>query len=400
MACSDLSFMERAIELGRRSLPLAGVNPAVGAVLAAEGRVLGEGYHRGPGTPHAEAAAIAEALKSVSPSSTLPRGTTLYCTLEPCCQSGPGKRTPPCTDAIIAAGVARVVFACRDPNPLVSGRGAERLRAAGLAVEEGLEALCASALVDYFSVSIRERRPFIRLKWAQSLDGRIACHGGTSKWITNEAARGAAHDLRSCHDAVLVGANTLRADDPQLTVRATVSGGATAGGGSAEGAVRAGPRRLVLAGRRPLDTAARIFSASLREGTTVLAATASPALEQCRVEGISAIEISPDGKGWPDLGAAFRALYAEGVGSVMVEGGANLLTSLLERGLWDALTVFVAPLILGEGVAAVGDLGILSPDRGIDFEEPCFEAGAGFFRIDGRRRESAAAEERAECSQD
>ena len=165
---------------GRLSLPLAGVNPAVGAVLVSGGRVLGEGYHRGPGTPHAEAAAIAEALTTVSPSATLPPGTTLYCTLEPCCQSGAGKRTPPCTDAIIASGVERVVFSCRDPNPQVSGRGAERLRAAGLAVEEGLDARCAAALVDYFSVSIRDRRPFIRLKWAQSLDGRIACRGGAS----------------------------------------------------------------------------------------------------------------------------------------------------------------------------------------------------------------------------
>ena len=146
--------------------------------------------------------------------------------------------------------------------------------------------------------------------------------------------------------------------------------------------------------------AARLFSPSLREGTTVLAATSSPALEQCRVEGIGAMEIRRDGNGLPDLEEAFRALYADGIGSVMVEGGAALFTSLLERGFWDALTVFVAPLILGEGVAAVGDLGILSPDRGIALGEFRFEAGAGFARIDARRRESATAEEGAKCSQD
>ncbi len=384
--CSDSAFMERAIELGRLSLPLSGVNPAVGAVLAAGGRILGEGYHRGPGTPHAEAAAIADALKAAASSPRLPRGTTLYCTLEPCCHSGAGKRTPPCTEAIIAAGVERVVFSARDPNPLVSGRGAARLREAGIAVEEGLEASCADGLVDHFSVSIRRKRPFIRLKWAQSLDGRIACRGGTSKWITNQAARDAAHDLRAAHDAVMVGANTLREDDPRLTVR------------SAGQADSPGPRRLVLAGRRPLDMAARLFSPSLREGTTVLAAAASPALEQCRAAGVRAIETSRDADGWPELEEVFRALYADGVGSVMVEGGAGLITSLLKRGLWDALTVFVAPLIIGEGVSAVGDLGVLSPDRGVALEEPCVEAGEGYTRIDARRRETKADEDGAPCS--
>ena len=384
--CSDLSFMERAIELGRLSLPLAGVNPAVGAVLVSGGRVLGEGYHRGPGSPHAEAAAIAAALLSAGSPSSLPPASTLYCTLEPCCQSGRGKRTPPCTEAIIAAGIGRVVFACRDPNPLVSGRGAARLRAAGLAVEEGLMAESAAGLIDGFSVSIREKRPFIRLKWAQSLDGRVACRGGASKWVTNQAARDAAHELRAGHDAVMIGANTLRADDPQLTVRSAGHSG------------RAGPRRLVVAGRRPLNMDARLFSPSLRAGTTVLAAADSLALEQCRAAGVRAIETGRDEDGLPDLEEGFRALYADGVGSVMVEGGPALLTSLLRLGLWDALTVYVSPLILGEGIDAVGDLGILSPDRGISLEGFLVEAGAGFARMEARRGLTAAAKERLACS--
>lgn len=384
--CSDQSFMEGAIELGRRSLPLAGINPAVGAVLVAGGRVLGEGYHHGPGTPHAEAAAIAAALETIGSPSTLPAGSTLYCTLEPCCHSGNGKRTPPCTEAIIAAGVERVVFACRDPNPLVSGRGALRLRQAGIAVEEGLLSDRAEGLLESFSVSIRDKRPFIRLKWAQSLDGRVACRGGVSQWITNEAARAASHDLRSGHDAVMIGANTLRVDDPRLTARTAASAG------------RAMPRRLVLAGRRPLDLASRLFSPELREGTTVLAASASPALEQCRAEGLRSLEIGRDEGGLPDLEGAFRALYADGIGSVMVEGGAALLTSLLKGGLWDALTVFVAPLILGEGIDAVGDLDVLSPDRGIAFEDFRFESGAGFARIDATRGRTKAEKEEARCS--
>jgi diaminohydroxyphosphoribosylaminopyrimidine deaminase/5-amino-6-(5-phosphoribosylamino)uracil reductase len=386
--CSDLSYMERAIELGRLSLPLAGVNPAVGAVLVAQGRILGEGYHRGPGTPHAESAAISAALGASGARSALPADTTLFCTLEPCCHSGMGKRTPPCSEAIIAAGVRRIVFACRDPNPLVSGRGAARLREAGIAVEEGLLSESAGALIESFAVSIRDRRPFIRLKWAQSLDGRVACRGGASRWITNQAARDAAHALRGGHDAIMVGANTLRADDPQLTVR---------GAGIAEGSA---PRRLVLAGTRPLDLSARLFSPSLREGTTVIAATGSAALEQCRAAGIRSIEIARDDAGLPELEESFRALYADGLGSVMVEGGAALVTSLLKRGLWDALSVFVAPLILGEGVAAVGDLDILSPQSGIALENLHVESGAGFIRIEATRNAEKAPDEEHACSPD
>ncbi|MGO8692318.1 MAG: bifunctional diaminohydroxyphosphoribosylaminopyrimidine deaminase/5-amino-6-(5-phosphoribosylamino)uracil reductase RibD [Rectinemataceae bacterium] len=393
---SDLAFMERAIELGRRSLPLAGVNPAVGAVLVAGGRVLGEGYHRGPGTPHAEAAALAEAFKATPHSSTLPPGTTLYCTLEPCCHSGAGKRTPPCTEAIIAAGIERVVFACRDPNPEVSGRGAERLRSSGIAVEEGLMARGAAELLESFRVSIREHRPFIRLKWAQSIDGRIACRGGVSRWITNEAAREAAHELRARHDAVMIGANTLRADDPRLTVRLAACGDGDEDPDGVDG--HAGPRRIVLAGERPLNMAARLFSPLLRGGTTVLASTGSAALEQCRSAGIRALETGRDGAGLPDLGEGFRALYADGIGSVMVEGGAGLLTSLLRRGLWDAATIFVAPRILGEGIAAVGDLDILSPDRGIALEGFRVEAGEGFARIDAMRGTVGIAEGGKPCS--
>jgi diaminohydroxyphosphoribosylaminopyrimidine deaminase / 5-amino-6-(5-phosphoribosylamino)uracil reductase len=386
--CSDFSFMERAIELGRHSLPLAGVNPAVGAVVVAGGRILGEGYHRGPGTPHAEAAAITAALEALDFPPAFPPGTTLYCTLEPCCHSGGGKRTPPCTEAIIARGIERVLFACRDPNPLVSGGGAARLREAGIAVEEGLLAEPAAALIESFSISILYKRPSIRLKWAQSLDGRIACRGGASKWITNQAAREEARDLRACHDAIMIGANTLRADDPRLTAN---------GGESAD---RGAPRRLVLAGRRPLDLTARLFSPPLLEGTTVLAATGSTSLGQCRAAGIRSLEIGLGEDGLPDLEESFRALYADGIGSVMVEGGAALVTSLLRRGLWDALTVFIAPLILGEGMAAVGDLAVLSPDRGIGFGDFRFKPGAGFARIDATRGSAETVDKEGEpCSQ-
>ena len=240
---TDAFFMEQALSLGERSRPFAGINPPVGAVLVRNGAIIGRGFHKGPGTPHAEVVAMHDARRSLSDAGQSFGGTTLYCTLEPCCHCGAGKRTPPCTEAIIAAGVSRVVFASRDPNPRVAGKGAERLRAAGIRVEAGLLAEKADALIESFSVSIRLRRPFIHLKWAQSLDGRLACRSGASRWITNSHARAAAHALRARHDAIMVGAGTLRADDPALTVR-------DAPLGPDPGALQ--PLRVVLAGRSPL----------------------------------------------------------------------------------------------------------------------------------------------------
>jgi len=383
---SDLSCMSRAIELGRVSLPFAGVNPAVGALIVSGGRVIGEGSHHGPGTSHAEAKALAEAQRLSRSSAKLPPDATLYCTLEPCCHSGAGKRTAPCTEAIIAADIRRVVVACRDPNPLVAGRGIERLRSAGVSVEEGLMAPEAAFLIERFAVSISLRRPYILLKWAQSVDGRIACPGGISKWITNEAARKAAHELRANHDAVMVGANTVRIDNPELTPRLVQTADVHM------------PRRLVLAGRNPLDLEAHLLSAPLAEGTTVLAATGSPALEQCRSAGIDAIELKADEAGLPDPEEAFHELYARGIGSVMVEGGSALLTSLLRLGLWDAVSIFIAPLIIGEGLSPAGDLGAVSPAQGIGFAKFHCEPGEGFLRIEARRSPSQG--EVAGCSRD
>ena len=323
-------------------------------------------------------------------------GATLYCSLEPCCHCGGGKRTPPCTEAIIAAGISRVVFASRDPNPLVSGKGAARLREAGVLVVEGLLADRADELLEAFTVSIRLRRPFIRIKWAQSLDGRLACRGGVSRWITNDEARAQARELRSEHDAVMIGSGTLRSDDPELTVR---SGLFRPELGSRQ------PARIVLAGREPLPLAARVFSSTLKDRTIVVAARSGPAAGQCRLAGLRVVEVGSAPDGLPDLLACFHALYEEGIGSVFVEGGSRLITALFARGLWDALSVFTAPLILGQGVDAVGDLGIESPASGIKLENARFRAGDGFIRLDARNPETcrgtaAARVREGSCLQD
>lgn len=370
----DTMFMERAISLARGSLPLAGINPPVGAVLVKDGIVIGQGFHKGPGTPHAEAAALLDARASARDSWELLAGATLFCSLEPCCHSGGGKRTPPCTEAIISAGISRVVFASWDPNPLVCGKGAARLREAGVRVDQGLLARKADDLLEAFSVSIRLRRPFIRLKWAQSLDGRLACRGGASRWITNPEARAQAHELRSFHDAVMIGAGTLRADDPELTVR---DAPVRPEQGSRQ------PLRIIVAGREPLPLDARVFSPSLADRTMVLSARSSAVSDQCRDAGVSVREVTPVADGLPDLLEGLRVLYSEGIGSILVEGGSRLITALVARELWDALTVFTAPLILGAGIEAVGDLGITSPGSGIRPKDARFSLHDGFVRLDG-----------------
>ena len=385
---TDMSFMERAISLARRSLPFAGINPAVGAVLVRDGLVIGQGFHRGPGSPHAEVAALLDAQKSLEADGTSFSGTTLYCSLEPCCHCGGAKKTPPCTETIIAAGISRVVFASQDPNPLVSGKGASRLREAGVLVQGGVLADRGDELIEAFSVSIRLRRPFIRIKWAQSLDGRLACLGGASRWITNGGARVQAHELRSQHDAVMVGAGTLRADDPELTVRDAPIRPEL---GSRQ------PLRVVLAGRELLPMNARAFAPPLLAGTIVLAARSSPAVAQCQSAGVRVLEVAPAADGLIDLREALRVLYSEGIGSVLVEGGSRLLTAFLACASWDVATVFIAPLILGRGIEAVGDLGTQSPDAGIKIEGARFQVHDGFVRLDAR---NPTAMREGPCSQD
>jgi diaminohydroxyphosphoribosylaminopyrimidine deaminase/5-amino-6-(5-phosphoribosylamino)uracil reductase len=339
-------LMEHAVQLARRSVPMAGTNPPVGALIVRGGAVIGEGFHRGPGTAHAEIAALADARRR-SGDPDIARGAELWCTLEPCCHSGGGKRTPPCAPAIIEAGIKRVFIACRDPNPRVSGGGVAVLEAAGIPVAE-IPLAEADALLEPFAISIRRKRPFVRLKWAQSLDGYLACATGSSKWISPEAARAHAHGLRATHDAVLVGAGTLAADDPELTVRL------------AEGR---DPRRVLLAGGRPLPAAARILSPDRRAGTLVAAAAGSPAAAQCLRQGWPLLELPPSaaGDGRPDLDALLAGLYAAGVGSLLVEGGGAVLDAFIRSGRWDAATVYVAPAWFGAGVPACRDLGLSHP---------------------------------------
>jgi diaminohydroxyphosphoribosylaminopyrimidine deaminase / 5-amino-6-(5-phosphoribosylamino)uracil reductase len=337
---TDRDGMAQALALAVLGEGRTHPNPQVGCVLVRDGRVVGSGFHRAAGEPHAEAVALARA-------GTAARGATLYVNLEPCAHHG---RTPPCADAIVAAGVARVVAGTRDPNPLVDGRGLDRLRSAGIAIETGLmEAECRSVNAGFLSVHGRGR-PWITVKAAQSQDGLIAAAGGSSTWVTGEAARRYVHRLRYRHDAVLVGAATVRRDDPRLTVRLP--------------GIDAARRRVVLATRFDVDPRAKVFAreSAAAPRTRVYGGPDSRGGPLGEVAELVRVEATSDGL---DLAAVLADLAGLGVQSVLVEGGGRTIGSFLRAGLVDEMALFVAPRLIGaRGATPLVDLAAAaSPDR-------------------------------------
>lgn len=318
--------MLRALRLARRALGATSPNPAVGAVVVRDGRVVGEGYHRRAGLPHAEV----EALRAAG---ELARGADLYVTLEPCCHQG---RTPPCTQAILEAGVRRVIVGTLDPNPRVHGRGVQLLREAGLEVEVGVLEEACRELNRWYEKYITTGMPYVTLKLAASLDGKIATHRGDSRWITSERARAEVHRLRGRSDAVVVGANTVLRDDPQLTPRAARP--------------RRVPLRVVVDARLRVDPGAAV----LRTPPPTLVATTEHAPSRRREEIArtgAEVVVLPARGGMVDLKALMRELGRREVATVLMEGGGQLAASALEQGLVDRVMFFYAPLIIGGELA-------------------------------------------------
>ncbi len=337
--------MQRALALARRAEGRTSPNPPVGAVLVKDGQIVGEGYHRRAGEPHAEAAALAQAGERA-------RGATLYVTLEPCAHHG---RTPPCTQALIRAGVAQVCFALKDPNPLVCGRGARELAAAGIVVQHGLCREEALEITLPFFKHITTGLPWLTAKFAMSLDGKIATHTGESRWISSTASRHKVHALRNVSDAILVGAGTVLADNPTLTTR-LASG--------AEASKVHHPVRILADSRGRVPSTARIFQADL-PGRTILATTsAAPGqhLEQLKAQGVEVWRLPADAKDRVSLADLLKAVGERGMLTLLVEGGAELLGSLFSLNLVDQVWVFIAPLMIG-GRRAPGPLGGLGVDH-------------------------------------
>ncbi|MBI3953424.1 MAG: bifunctional diaminohydroxyphosphoribosylaminopyrimidine deaminase/5-amino-6-(5-phosphoribosylamino)uracil reductase RibD, partial [Chloroflexi bacterium] len=330
--------MARALELGRGALGTTSPNPAVGAVIVRDGSAVGEGATLPPGGAHAEVVALQQAGRAA-------RGATLYVTLEPCSHQG---RTPPCTEAIVRAGIAEVHFALADPNPLVAGAGRRRLEEAGIRVVAGERQEEAAELHEAFCKWIVTRLPFVTAKVAVSLDGKLATRTGDSRWISGEPARAWAHRLRAASDAVLVGVGTVLADDPQLTAR------------PAGEAPPHQPLRVVVDSHGRTPPTARLF----QEPGRVLIATAGPCDQARRraLEGAGAQvwEGPPGPGGWVDLAALCQELGRREITSLLVEGGGTTLGSLFDLGLVDKLHAVIAPLILGgqQAPSMVGGRGI------------------------------------------
>jgi len=339
---ADRKFMQAALALAGRGLGNVWPNPAVGCVIVKDGIVVGRGWTQPGGRPHAETEALARAGDAA-------RGATAYVSLEPCSHTG---QTGPCADALVAAGVARVVAAMVDPDERVSGSGLARMQAAGVSVESGLMAAEAAALNRGFLTRVGQGRPMVTLKLAATLDGRIAAHNGDSQWITAEDARAFAHGLRASHDAVAVGSGTAATDDPHLTCRLP-------------GLPLRPPVRIVFDSRLQLPLTRQLIATARTVPTWIV--TLAETVEESAVEraealrelGIELIATSAGGSGRISVAEALQALGEAGLTRLMVEGGGKLAASFLAEGLVDELALFRGPSIIGgDGIPAIAGLGL------------------------------------------
>ena len=329
-AAQDSRWMAQALRLAEQGLYSTSPNPRVGCVLVADGKCVGSGWHRRAGEPHAEVLALREAGDKA-------RGATAYVTLEPCSHHG---RTPPCAGALVAAGVARVVVAVQDPNPIVAGAGIARLRAAGIAVDCGLMEASARELNAGFFARMSRGTPLLRSKIAMSLDGRTALANGVSKWITGAAARLDVQHWRARSCAVLTGIATVLADDARLNVRDITTGRQ--------------PLRVVLDSRLRMPLTARVLQGeSVLIYTAVRDAEKIAALEQAG----AAVNVLPGSDGKVDLNAVLRDLAQRECNEVLLEAGSTLNGAMLRAGLVDELLLYVAPQLLGDGARGIAQLG-------------------------------------------
>ncbi|MBI4948601.1 MAG: bifunctional diaminohydroxyphosphoribosylaminopyrimidine deaminase/5-amino-6-(5-phosphoribosylamino)uracil reductase RibD [Deltaproteobacteria bacterium] len=325
--------MGLSLRLAKKGVGKTSPNPAVGAVIVKNGEVVGAGWHRKAGGPHAEVEALRSAKGGV-------KGATLYVTLEPCVHYG---RTPPCVDAVISAGIKRVVIGAKDPNPLVAGRGIKKLKASGIAVDSGVFESECRAINRPFEKFITTKTPFVTLKLASTLDGRIAIASGESRWITSEASRKSVHRLRAEADAVMVGVNTLLRDDPELTVR-KVRG--------------KDPLKAVLDSSFKTPLGARVFKDPRR--LVIFTGHGASQTKVARARALGArVVVVPSKKDGLDIRRVMKELGRLEVAGLLVEGGGTLAASLVKAGLVDRFVFFISPMVIGgDGRPSIGGLGL------------------------------------------
>ena len=326
----DQLYLKKAMRLARKGAGYTSPNPLVGAFVVKNGEVFGRGFHRQFGGPHAEVFALQEAKENAA-------GSTLYVNLEPCVHFG---NTPPCVDRIIETGISKVVISNRDPNPLVNGSGIRRLREAGIEVNLSVCEREGLILNEAYFTAMSKNRPFVILKWAQSIDGKITGQNKKSAWISNEKSRKAVHKLRKEVDAILVGAGTVNHDNPQLTVR------------SVKGAQ---PWRLILSRKLSVNRKSQLFNDEFVSKTAIF--TLEKKTEKRNYfqdKGVQVILLEPDRNGDADLSQILSWMMEKQLISLLVEGGKEVLTSFFTAGLVDKLMIFVAPKLFGRGIEAIG----------------------------------------------
>ena len=335
----DIKYMRMALRLAEKAKGRTSPNPMVGAVVVKNNKVISRGYHLRAGEPHAEAIALAKAGAAA-------KGATLYVTLEPC--SHTNKRTPPCSPLVIQSGVKRVVVAMIDPNPRVSGNGLKALRKAGVQVVQGVLESESKKLNEAFVKHIATGMPFVTLKIAQTLDGRIATAGGESKWITGEQARAEGHRLRDSHDAILVGINTILKDDPSLTTRIPQG---------------RDPLRIIVDTKLRTPLSAKVIKQTSSAKTCIATIAGMPTnkLEALLDSGAEILLVKERNK-QVDLKALMKILGSSGITSVLIEGGAEVNASALKAGIVDKVVAFVAPMLM-TGKDSLCSIGGESPQK-------------------------------------
>jgi diaminohydroxyphosphoribosylaminopyrimidine deaminase/5-amino-6-(5-phosphoribosylamino)uracil reductase len=338
----DQYYMKRALKLAGKGRGWTSPNPLVGAVIVKDGQIVGEGYHKRFGEDHAEINAINNASESIV-------GATLYVTLEPCSHYG---KTPPCVERIIKEKLSRVVIGVTDPNPLVAGRSIAMLQDQGITTTVGILEKECRELNEAFFKYMTTKIPFVTVKYAQTVDGRIATTTGHSRWISSQASRKYAHRLRSYHDGILVGIKTVLKDDPDLTVR-LVKG--------------KNPQRIVVDSTLQIPADAKILT-NQDKAPTIVATTSHCSSEKralLREMDIETLVIDEDDGGHVDLHKLIAELGRRGISSILVEGGAEIITSLVKEKIPDRLLIITAPKIAGKGIEAIGNLGLETMDDSV-----------------------------------
>ncbi len=341
---TDIELMTRALKLAEKGQGVTLPNPMVGTVLFKNDKVVGEGYHKGPGSLHAEIEAIRKAGYRTT-------GATMYVTLEPCCHVG---RTGPCTESIIEAGIKKVVYAITDTNPLVNGKGARALRKAGIQVSNGLMSKEAARLNEVYFGLVENQRPFVTLKIAQSLDGRIATVAGDSKWISSVESRKLVHSLRAQSDAVLIGSGTFNKDNPRLTTRMTKG---------------KNPYRIIVSSHLNFPEESHLIDNN-NDHKTILATSAKSAAVDSRIgNGLTYWDVASNHDMRVDLKDVLEKARQFGINSILVEGGAKIATSFLKEKLIDKFIIITAPIVIGKGIDSIGELSIDRISQAVRFRD-------------------------------